>query len=36
MITAIGYNRMIDWWMLGILTYELIFGITPFYSDNQS
>ncbi|CAD8165801.1 unnamed protein product [Paramecium octaurelia] len=36
MITAVGYNRMIDWWMLGILAYELIFGITPFYCDNQS
>ncbi|CAD8181062.1 unnamed protein product [Paramecium octaurelia] len=36
MITATGYNRMIDWWMLGILAYELIFGITPFYCDNQS
>ncbi|CAD8099174.1 unnamed protein product [Paramecium sonneborni] len=36
MITAVGYNRMIDWWMLGILAYELIYGITPFYCDNQS
>lgn len=34
MITATGYNRMVDWWMLGILIYELLYGITPFYSDN--
>lgn len=36
MIIATGYGRMIDWWMLGILIYELLIGITPFYSDNQS
>lgn len=35
-IIATGYGRMIDWWMLGIVLYELLIGITPFYSDNQS
>lgn len=27
-----GHNRPADWWTLGILTYEMIFGIPPFYS----
>lgn len=27
-----GCNRPADWWSLGILIYELIFGIPPFYS----
>ena len=24
-----------DWWIYGIMLYELIFGITPFFSDNE-
>ena len=27
-----GHNRPADWWTLGILTYEMINGIPPFYS----
>ena len=29
-----GCNRPADWWALGILIYEMIFGIPPFYSSN--
>lgn len=29
-----GSNRPGDWWSLGILIYELVFGIPPFYSRN--
>lgn len=27
-----GHNRPADWWTLGILTYEMISGMPPFYS----
>lgn len=30
-----GYDRMVDWWALGVLTYELIAGRTPFEEDDQ-
>lgn len=30
-----GHNRLTDWWSLGILIYEMIFGIPPFYSQKQ-
>lgn len=29
-----GYSYPADWWSLGILTYELLFGFPPFYSKN--
>ena len=25
-----GYDKTVDWWAIGILIYELIFGRTPF------
>lgn len=30
-----GHNRNTDWWSLGILIYEMIFGIPPFYCQKQ-
>ena len=30
-----GYNKAADWWSLGILTYEMMFGLPPFYHNSQ-
>lgn len=29
-IKHVGYDRMVDWWAVGVLAYELICGLTPF------
>ncbi|CAD5119825.1 DgyrCDS8408 [Dimorphilus gyrociliatus] len=28
------YDRMVDWWCLGGVLYEMLFGLPPFYSTN--
>ena len=35
MIIGNGHDHTVDWWTLGILLYELLVGITPFFHRNN-
>jgi serum/glucocorticoid-regulated kinase 2 len=35
-ISEQGHSFPVDWWALGILTYEMIVGFPPFYTGNQN
>jgi serum/glucocorticoid-regulated kinase 2 len=36
MIVGTGHDHTLDWWALGILIYEMIIGIPPFYDKNRN
>ena len=36
MISHEGHNIMSDWWSFGILIYELLYGITPFFNKDKN
>ena len=34
MLRKVGYSFSVDWWALGILTYDMIATVQPFYDDD--
>lgn len=35
MIIGSGHDHTLDWWALGVLLYEMIIGIPPFFNKNK-
>jgi len=31
-IMEVGHNKAVDWWALGVVIYEMVVGIPPFYN----
>lgn len=36
MLLGTGHDHTLDWWALGILIYEMLIGIPPFYDKNRN
>lgn len=34
MLTKESYDKSVDWWAVGILMYEMLIGVTPFFNRN--
>lgn len=35
MVQSQGHDFTVDWWALGILIYEMLIGVTPFFNRNR-
>ena len=35
MLRRAGHNRSVDWYLLGVLLYEMVVGTPPYYSNNR-
>ena len=35
MISHAGHDKTVDWWAVGILIYEMMIGVTPFFNKNR-
>jgi len=35
MLTRAGHNKTVDWYLLGVLLYEMLVGIPPYFSTQR-
>ena len=35
MLKRIGHGKAVDWYLLGVLLYELLIGVPPYYSHSR-
>ena len=35
MVSNAGHDKSVDWWAVGVLIYEMLIGVTPFFNRNR-
>jgi serum/glucocorticoid-regulated kinase 2 len=35
MLAKIGHGKSVDWYLLGVLLYEMLVGKTPYFSESE-
>lgn len=35
MLRKVGHGQALDWYLLGVLLYEMLVGVTPYFSTNK-
>ncbi len=36
MLKRTGHGKSVDWYLLGVVMYEMLVGIPPYYANNKS
>jgi serum/glucocorticoid-regulated kinase 2 len=36
MVSHQGHDKSVDWWAIGVLIFEMLIGVTPFYNKNRN
>jgi serine/threonine protein kinase len=35
MVNGSGHDKAVDWWAMGVIIYEVLVGVTPFFNRNK-